>query len=146
VPLIISAPGFGAGKTEAIAELVDLYPTLCELVGLPVPEAVQGTSLVPVLRDPKASVKTGALSFSRGASLREKDWAYMRYTDGTEELYDMNRDPRQFVNQAQNPEYSATLGKLRERLETSLKAAEVPSEKEKGKREKAERTKRNGVK
>ena len=73
VPLIISVPGFVAGKTDAIVELVDIYPTLCELAGLPIPEAVQGTSLVPILRDRNASVKAGALSFNRGASLREKD-------------------------------------------------------------------------
>ena len=132
IPLILSVPGFVAGKTDAIAELVDIYPTLCDLLGLPIPAAVQGTSLVSVLRDRNASVKTGALSFNRGASLREKDWAYMRYTDGTEELYDMNRDPRQFVNQAQNLEYSAILRKLRKRLETSLKTAEVPAKKERG--------------
>ncbi len=134
VPLIISVPGFVAGKTDAIVELVDIYPTLCELAGLPIPEAVQGTSLVPVLRDRNASVKAGALSFNRGASLREKDWAYMRYTDGTEELYDMKEDPRQFVNQAKNPEYSAILLQLRERLDISLKAAEIPAKKEKGRK------------
>ena len=134
VPLIISVPGFVAGKTDAIVELVDIYPTLCELAGLPIPEAVQGTSLVPILRDRNASVKAGALSFNRGASLREKDWAYMRYTDGTEELYDMKEDPRQFVNQAKNPEYSAILLQLRERLDISLKAAEIPAKKEKGRK------------
>ncbi|MCH7918571.1 MAG: sulfatase [Planctomycetes bacterium] len=134
VPLIISVPGFVAGKTDAIVELVDIYPTLCELAGLSVPEAVQGTSLVPILRDRNASVKAGALSFNRGASLREKDWAYMRYTDGTEELYDMKEDPRQFVNQAKNPEYSAILLQLRERLDISLKAAEIPAKKEKGRK------------
>ena len=134
VPLIISVPGFVAGKTDAIVELVDIYPTLCELAGLPIPEAVQGTSLVPILRDRNASVKAGALSFNRGASLREKDWAYMRYTDGTEELYDMKKDPRQFVNQAKNPEYSAILLQLRERLDISLKAAEIPAKKEKGRK------------
>lgn len=132
VPLIMSVPGFAPGKTDAIAELVDIYPTLCELAGLSIPPAVQGTSLVPVLKDPLKSVKTGALSFNRGASLRERDWAYMRYTDGTEELYDMKKDPRQFANQAKNPEYSAVLLQLRERLETSLKAAEVPAKKERG--------------
>jgi len=58
----------------------------------------------------------------------------MRYTDGTEELYDMNKDPRQFVNQAKNPEYSAILLQLRERLETSLRAAEIPAKKEKGRK------------
>ncbi len=73
VPLIISVPGMASGRTEAIVELVDLYPTLAELAGLSIPESVQGTSLVPVLSDHNTSVKRGALSFVNniGTSLRE---------------------------------------------------------------------------
>jgi iduronate 2-sulfatase len=65
VPLIIKAPGVGpGGRTGAIAELVDLYPTIAELAGLPLPqgEIFDGKSLVPVLQDSTASVKSHAFS------------------------------------------------------------------------------------
>jgi iduronate 2-sulfatase len=121
VPLIISAPGFAPGQTDSLAELVDLYPTLSTLAGLPVPEKVQGQSLIPVLGNPAARVNTGALSFHAGIVLRENDWAYMRYNDGSEELYDMVKDPKQFTNQAANPEYANQLAKLQTRLDHHIK-------------------------
>ncbi|HFE53137.1 MAG TPA: sulfatase, partial [Bacteroidetes bacterium] len=62
-PLIFVAPGFPKGqKATTMAEFVDVFPTLCELTGLPVPENLDGTSLVPALRDPSAQVKTYAVS------------------------------------------------------------------------------------
>ena len=118
VPLIVSAPGYQPGRTGAVAELVDLFPTLCDLTGLEHPESLQGQSLVPVLADPKARVKKGAVSFARGESWRTEDWAYMRYTDGSEELYDMRTDHGQHTNLAAIPEHRAT----RERLASELTA------------------------
>ena len=50
VPLVMSVPGYDAGRTESVVELMDIYPTLSELVGLEVPAGVQGVSLVPILR------------------------------------------------------------------------------------------------
>ncbi len=75
VPLIISAPGMTArGKASgALVELIDMYPTLCELTGLPVPTHVEGTSFAPLLRDPKRPWKTAALSQFPSPALRE--WA-----------------------------------------------------------------------
>lgn len=127
VPLIVSVPGMKPGKTDAITELVDIYPTLAELAGLSVPEEVQGESFVPVLNNPAATVKTGALSFFRGIALREEDYAYMRYNDGTEELYDMAADPLQFTNQAANPEYSQALKRMQKRLDARIKKDGIKS-------------------
>ncbi len=64
VPLIISSPGMkSAGQsTDSLAELLDLFPTLCDLAGLETPDFVQGTSLVPVLSDPQATVNDAAFS------------------------------------------------------------------------------------
>ena len=99
VPLIISAPGFEPGRSLSMTELVDIYPTVCELLGIGIPEEVQGTSLVPILKDPEAEVKKASLTLNgSGRGLRAPDWAYMRYKDGTEELYDMINDPGQFTN------------------------------------------------
>ena len=127
VPLIISLPGMKPGRTDAIVELLDLYPTLSELAGLPVPVEVQGKSFVPVLEDPSASFRKGALSIipHKGIALRTKDHAYMRYRDGTEELYDMLKDPKQFTNQADNPEYSVKLEQLRRQLDARLDEEEI---------------------
>ena len=134
VPLVISAPGIVPGRTEAIVELIDLYPTLVELVGLSIPATVQGISLVPVLSNHSASIKRSALSFNEGASLREDEFAYMRYTDGTEELYDMVRDPKQFINQAGNPDYSTTLTQIRNRFDIRMNKAGISNRKKKDKK------------
>ncbi len=121
VPLIVSVPGMKPGKTEAITELLDIYPTLAKLAGLPVPDEVQGTSFVPVLKNHNASVKKGALSLHNGIALREENFAYMRYNDGQEELYDMKNDPFQFTNQAANPEYSIALKQMQKQLDARIR-------------------------
>lgn len=124
VPLIVSVPGRKPGRTRSIAELVDLYPTLAALTGLDVPESVQGTSLVPVLNSASESVKDGALSFARGGhSWRTPGWGYMRYGDGSEELYDMQRDPDQITNLAGDPRYTTQQKKMADGLDARLKRA-----------------------
>ena len=123
VPLIMSIPGYGPGRTESIVELVDIFPTLAQLSGLEIPARLQGKSLVPILKDHHASVKKGALSFTRGYSWRSKHWAYMRYNDQSEELYDMKADPKQFKNLAGNRDYAEVLKQMRVSLDTKLKAA-----------------------
>lgn len=99
VPLIVKSPGFQPARTQSIVELIDLFPTACELVGIKSPSSMQGKSLVSILHDPNSKVKESALSFVRkGTSLRTRRWAYMKYSDGSEELYDMKKDPGQFNN------------------------------------------------
>ena len=121
VPLILSVPGFKSGRSDSIAELVDLFPTLSELADLPAPSATQGTSLVPILKDHSATLKEGALSFNNGTGWRTKDWAFLRYTDGSEELYDMRTDPRQITNLARDPKHADALEKMVESMEHRLK-------------------------
>jgi iduronate 2-sulfatase len=122
VPLIISVPGYQPGRSRSIVELVDLFPTLCDVTALPIPEGLDGKSLTPVLNDHSATVRNGALSFTKdGTSLRTSDWAYMRYNDDSEELYDMNKDPGQFTNLASAAEHSDTLRTLANQLLTRMK-------------------------
>lgn len=123
VPLIVSVPGMKAGRSSSVVELVDLFPTLCELAGLATPPSVQGTSLVPILREPTAVVKAGALSFDKGHSLRVPNWHYMRYNDGTKELYDMQKDPGEFTNLAKDPAYEEQLLELDSLLLQRLRSA-----------------------
>lgn len=119
VPLLVSAPGLEAGRTTALAELMDIYPTICDLLGLGVPESVQGRSLRPVLTDPRATVREAAFASDgrKGQFLRTDRWAYMRYRDGSEELYDMENDPGQFTNLAGDEEFAAEKAGLVKRLE-----------------------------
>jgi iduronate 2-sulfatase len=128
VPLIVSVPGMKPGRSSSIVELMDIYPTACELTGTPIPESVRGASLVPVLKDPKATVKEAALSITRnGYSLRSDRWAYMRYHDGSEELYDMAEDPDQFTNIAGDPAHSSVLQEWGERLSAMVAKEKPPS-------------------
>ena len=118
VPLVISAKGFKASRTNAFAELVDLYPTLSELTGIDFPDSVQGQSLVPILDDPNAGVRDSAISIHKGIALNGDKWAYMKYSDGSDELYNMDSDPDQFTNLSRLPEYA----KVVEDLQRTLKA------------------------
>lgn len=112
VPLIMSVPGFAPSRSSSVVELVDIYPTLTELTGLAAPSDLHGTSLVPILKNANATVKPGALSFAKGTSYRTREWHFMRYDDGSRELYDMRNDPHEFRNLAEDPEYSEQLLKL----------------------------------
>jgi iduronate 2-sulfatase len=119
VPMIIAAPGMTPGSSQSAVELIDIYPTLCSLLKLPTPQTVQGKDLVPLLKNPKAQVRTAALSMFRGShSLRGDRWAYMRYSSGEEELYDMQNDPDQFINLVSNKEREQVKLRMREQLKT----------------------------
>lgn len=120
VPLVISAPHLPSGKSEAVVELVDIYPTVCALTGQTIPDEVQGSSLVPLLTEDAKQVKSGALSFNNGFSLRTQDWHYMRYRDGTRELYDMKADPGEFTNLAKKSDFSGRLQQMDKTLQTRL--------------------------
>jgi arylsulfatase A-like enzyme len=104
VPLIIVAPGVTEpGSTTAKpVSLMDLYPTLAELAGLEVPAHVEGRSLRPLLEDPAADWDRPAVTtygFNNHA-VRTERYRYIRYADGTEELYDHESDPNEWTNLA----------------------------------------------
>ena len=126
VPLILSIPGVKPGRTGSIVELVDLFPTLSELAGLKPPAGLHGTSLVPVLDNREATVRDGAVSFARRQlSWRNKHWSYMRYDDGSEELYDMRIDSGQLTNLAKAEKHGDTLRAMAAALDARLKSAGV---------------------
>ena len=109
VPLIIAGPGVSAGATCARpAELLDLYPTLVELCGLPPRDGLDGHSLVPQLKDANAPRPWPAITtHNRGShSVRSERWRYIRYADGTEELYDHRDDPHEWNNLANDPRFA----------------------------------------
>jgi arylsulfatase A-like enzyme len=124
VPLIIAAPGVSRAGARVVspASLIDLYPTLCELSGLPVPPQCEGESLVPQLRNPTAPRRTPAITTQTmgkqsGHAVRDERWRYIRYFDGFEELYDHHADPDEFTNLAANPKFYSEKMHLRHWLE-----------------------------
>jgi iduronate 2-sulfatase len=120
VPLIMRVPASQPGVSSSVVELVDLFPTACEATGLPIPPGVEGKSLLPVLGNPEATVKQAAFSFvGKGISMRTSKWAYMKYGDGSEELYDMKKDPKQFVNLAKSAEHAKLLASLRKQFQSA---------------------------
>ncbi len=129
VPLIISAPGMKAkGRpTRALVELVDVYPTLCELTGLSSPGSLAGKSMVPLLNDPDAPWKQMAFTQyprdgAMGRSMRTERFRFTQWATGkkivAEELYYYETDPAGNVNLASDKNHA----KLVEKLRTQLKA------------------------
>ena len=127
VPLVMSVPGRATGRTDSIVELVDLFPTLAELSGLPIPGGLHGKSMQPILNDPGAKIRDEAISFGKGHSLRTGRWHYMRYQNQTRELYDMDSDAGEFTNLAKLNEFADVIAGLDERLDRRLNEAGLVS-------------------
>jgi arylsulfatase A-like enzyme len=87
--------------------LLDIYPTLLEVSGLPGRKELEGRSLMPLMRNPAAPwTRPAVTTFGRGNhSVRSEQWRYIRYDDGSEELYDRSKDPLEWTNLAAKPEY-----------------------------------------
>lgn len=115
VPLVIVAPGTIEPGTvvESPVSLLDLYPTLLELSGLPANPNLEGDSLVPLLKDPDRE-RAVTMTYQRGNhAVRSTRWRYIRYTDGSEELYDHSADPSEFTNLAPDASYATIIAQLK---------------------------------
>ncbi|HET8781403.1 MAG TPA: sulfatase/phosphatase domain-containing protein, partial [Pyrinomonadaceae bacterium] len=127
VPLIIAGPGVGKGVSPRTVQLLDMYPTLVELCGLPQPykspSRLEGHSLVALLRNPRARWDYAAFSVVRyqgklGKSVRTERWHYVWWDDGKagEMLLDHENDPNEMRNLAADPAYSQTVNEMRNLL------------------------------
>lgn len=105
--LVISAPQITGrnARSDRVVSLLDLYPTLVELTGLEPRQGMDGQSIVPLLHAPDLPWSRPVLSTYgfQNHSLRTERWRYIRYHDGTEELYDHNEDPHEWTNLAVAP-------------------------------------------
>ncbi|MFW6169645.1 MAG: sulfatase-like hydrolase/transferase [Planctomycetota bacterium] len=147
VPLIIATPDHKGGqRTDALAELLDLYPTLADLCGLEAPANLQGVSLRPLLKDPSGTLKSAAFSqhprppYGRGKdpetmgySIRGDRYRYTEWLDFNtgrvvaRELYDHANDPRETINLASGDGNTAVIRRLASQLDKSLNRVTSPA-------------------
>ena len=144
VPLIVSAPGQPHGKTDALVELVDVFPTVCELAGLMLPTGLEGASMLPLFSDPGRKWKTAVFSqyprsrmgnrHSRhgdvmGYSIRTKRYRYAEWQNWktkavvARELYDHRSDPDEMKNVVGEAQARPVAARLAKRLAKGWKSA-----------------------
>ncbi|HZZ27319.1 MAG TPA: sulfatase-like hydrolase/transferase, partial [Pirellulales bacterium] len=123
VPFIIVAPGAkGNGQAcERVVEELDIYPTMCELCGLPKPDGLEGRSLLPLLNNPQAKWDYPAYTIwsedgktIQGVGVRTEKWRYAEF-DGAKAgamLFDETADPQELRNLADDPKYTAVIAEL----------------------------------
>jgi arylsulfatase A-like enzyme len=120
VPLAVVPPArergkFRAGQTsQQPVSLLDLYPTLLELCRIAPPTGLDGQSLVPLLREPERTTGRAVVTTFYGEhfSVRDERWRYLRYADGSEELYDHAADPNEWRNVAGDSAHAAVKARL----------------------------------
>ncbi len=120
VPLIVSVPGV-TGKSTKPVELLGIYPTLIDLCGLPHNADLEGVSLRPLLESPNGSWDNVAISTlgQNNHAIRDERWRYIRYADGSEELYDHQTDPHEWHNLAskqRTPAHAKVIARLKKHL------------------------------
>lgn len=134
-PLIWVAPGVtrAGGACARTVDFMSIYPTLCELAGLPIPTHVEGRSIKSLLHDPKAPWDHPAITTHgyKNHAVRTAQWRYIQYEDGAEELYDETKDPYEWTNLATKPEFA----EIKTQLATHLPDHNAPKPETKSKKE-----------
>jgi arylsulfatase A-like enzyme len=115
-PLIWVVPGVSkpGGVCKSPVDFMSIYPTLCDLSGLPKPAWVEGDNIKPLLANPAAAWSgVGITTFGQNNhAVRTDGWRYIRYADGGEELYDHSTDEYEWTNLASKPEHAELKAKL----------------------------------
>ena len=127
VPLIICVPGKKPAVCHSLTELLDLYPTLSALCGLPAQARLQGRDISKMLDEPKHTVRTAAFSVAparKGFLLREDDWSFIQYGENGDkgmELYNIKKDPRQYTSLAKDPIHQKTVARFKAQMAAKLR-------------------------
>ncbi len=120
VPLIVYAPGISKENSvsERTVNLLDIYPTLVGLCGLPAKKDLEGNNIVPLIKNPSSPWEFPSITTHgfENHAVRSERWRYIRYHDGSEELYDHDNDPNEFKNLANDKKYAAEKLKLKKSL------------------------------
>lgn len=122
VPLVMCGPGIPQGmRSDAYCYLSDIYPTLCDLIGIPAPDTVEGISLVPAMRSAHEKLRDTLYcaykEFQR--SVRDRRFKLIEYVVNrtrTTQLFDLEADPKEMRNLADDPRYNAHVERLRGEL------------------------------
>ncbi len=127
VPLVFNMPGqVGENvKNTSLTGLLDLFPTICDVAGVEIPDTCDGVSLAPILRGEKKSVRDSIFSESvllrvpehAGCMLRDGDYKYNYYLRGDHELYNMAEDSHENHNLIHDPAYAEICSSMRDRIE-----------------------------
>lgn len=129
--LMFVAPGVtrSGGRCDAPVNLLDIYPTLLDLASLPPKAENEGHNLVPLLKNPAADWDKPTLTThgKDNHSIRSKKWRYIRYADGSEELYDHTQDEMEWTNLADDPQYAEVIAEHKRWL-PRVNAVESPRE------------------
>ncbi len=145
---IWSAPGVTepGGVCERPVDFMCIYPTLCDLAGLPRPSHLEGVSIRSLLEDPKAKWDRAAVTtfHKDNHSIRSETWRYIRYADGSEELYNHDNDPYEWTNLAKDPQYASVKADLA-RFAPKINVAEQPRTLGPGENEKTGVTRKQGA-
>ena len=126
-PLIVRAPATPSNqRTRSLTEFIDIYPSLCELAGLPLPEHLDGESFVPQLKDPSLPGKDAAVGrFKQGDTIRTDLFRFSEYTNPKGQqtgrmLYDHQSDPGENVNISENENQAAVVKRLTTQLHDAM--------------------------
>jgi len=116
VPMIWVVPGLTkqGAQCDRTVSLLDIYPTLADVCGLPVGHHLEGRSLKPLLENPQAEWDRPVVTTHgrNNHAVRSERWRYIRYADGGEELYDHDNDPMEWTNLAGDPKYAGVKKEL----------------------------------
>lgn len=114
-PLIFAGPGIPKGETKALAYLLDIFPTVCDLVGTKVPGGLDGKSLKPVIEGKSAGVRDTLFCSYRDVqrAVRDDRWKLIRYPQvNVTQLFDLQSDPHEITNLADKPEQAERIKSL----------------------------------
>ena len=132
VPMIMIVPGVttAGARCDRTVSLVDIYPTLIDVCGLSPRDELEGRSLMPLLKDPNATWDHPVVTThgQNNHAVRSEQWRYIRYADGSEELYDHRRDPMEWTNVAKRTEFEPVKRELAALL-PEVNAKPAPSHK-----------------
>jgi arylsulfatase A-like enzyme len=124
---VIGGPGLPQGaRSDSFCYLFDLFPTICDLTGLPIPKSVEGKSLSPVLKNPKSKVRDSVFFAYRHVQrgVRTDRWKLIRYgVNGvqTTQLFDIQSDPLEMKNLAEEPAHAAQVREMTALLKRWMK-------------------------